>query len=62
MNKIIMLAVVAMMVTTNAKAQYEPGTWSLKPTAGIGVSYISDMESIPVESTKLDSQVTIAAT
>ena len=57
-----MLAVVAMMVTTNAKAQYEPGTWSLKPTAGIGVSYISDMESIPVESTKLDSQVSIAAT
>ena len=62
MLKIIMMAVVAMMVTTNAKAQYEPGTWSLKPTAGIGVSYITDMESIPVASTKLDSQVAIAAT
>lgn len=55
-----MMAVVAMMVTTNAKAQYAPGTWSLKPTVGLGISYITNMESIPLENSDVDSQITYA--
>ncbi|MBR5687417.1 MAG: PorT family protein [Prevotella sp.] len=61
MKKIIMMAVMAMMVVTNAKAQYEPGTWSLKPTAGLGISYMTNMESISMGHSDLDSQVTFAA-
>lgn len=61
MKKIMMMAIVAMMVTTKASAQYEPGTWSIQPKIGIGFSLISNMENIDMGTAKLDNQVTYAA-
>ena len=60
MKKIFMMAVMAMAVAINAKAQYEPGTWSLKPTIGLGISYITNMEDIPMAKENADSHITYA--
>ena len=57
----MMMAIVAMMVTTKASAQYEPGTWSIQPKVGIGFSQISNMENLDMGTAKLDNQLTIAA-
>lgn len=57
----MMMAIVAMIVTTKASAQYEPGTWSIQPKVGVGFSQISNMEDVDLGSTKLDNQLTYAA-
>lgn len=57
----MMMAIVAMMVTTKASAQYEPGTWSIQPKVGVGFSQISNMEDVDMGSSKLDNQLTYAA-
>ena len=57
----MMMAIVAMMVTTKASAQYEPGTWSIQPKVGVGFSQISNMEDVNMGSSKLDNQLTYAA-
>lgn len=57
----MMMAIVAMIVTTKASAQYEPGTWSIQPKVGVGFSQISNMEDVDMGSSKLDNQLTYAA-
>lgn len=57
----MMMAIVAMMVTTKASAQYEPGTWSIQPKVGIGFSQITNMENLDMGTAKLDNQITYAA-
>ena len=57
----MMMAIVAMIVTTKASAQYEPSTWSIQPKVGVGFSQISNMEDVDMGSSKLDNQLTYAA-
>lgn len=48
MKKFMMLA--AMMVAAvTANAQFEPGTFSIQPKAGLGVSWLSNMPNLPLD-------------
>ena len=61
MKKMILMALLAVAVTTSVKAQYEPGKWSFKPTIAIGFANISNMQALPLNATKLDRKVAPAA-
>lgn len=46
-----------MMAVLGAKAQYDPGTWSMQIKFGFGASTMTNMESIPMnEGVSLDTQ------
>jgi opacity protein-like surface antigen len=48
MKKFMMIA--AMMVAAvSANAQFEPGTFSIQPKAGLGVSWLSNMPDLPLD-------------
>lgn len=51
MKKILLLSVVVMMATLNVYAQFAPGTWSIQPKIGIGVSNLTNVEDLPISST-----------
>jgi len=46
--KKILLAAIMMVAAMNASAQFEPGTFTLKPQIGFGISTVSNMEDISV--------------
>lgn len=54
MKKIFMMAVVAVMMTVSASAQYAAGKWSLDLKAGLGASWLSGSEDIALQGSRLD--------
>ncbi len=60
MKKILTMVVAAMMAT-GASAQFEPGTWSLQPQIGVGLSDITGMENMDFFTEKIDRTLTGSA-
>jgi len=61
MKKLFMLAVMALS-TVIAKAQYEPGTFSIQPKAGFNIAWLSNMDKLPIGLTSgLDKMPTVGA-
>lgn len=56
MKKFMMIA--AMMVAAvSANAQFEPGTFSIQPKLGLGVSWLSNMPDLPLDNVGLSGVV-----
>lgn len=61
MKKMMMIA--AMMVAAvSAKAQFEPGTFSIQPKAGFSVTWLSNMPDLPMSQAGFNSDLDKSAT
>ena len=61
MKKLVMIAAL-MVAAVSAKAQYEPGTFSIQPKVGFTVTNLSNMPDLNVsKTTTLDNMVTAGA-